>query len=402
MRMVIGLGSVTLALLGTVACGGDDSFNIQPPATDSGGGPDTLTTDGGGNPDAIGNDSSNIPDSSVTCPQPQIACNNKCIDPTTDNANCGGCGSVCNTQCVSGTCPLFGADAGAPQNVGDFACVAVDSTNVYWATGQPSNMGGSVWSVPVNGGAPKQVIGAQDRPHAIASDGTFVYFGNYGTFNGSNGTIQKVPIAGGNAIQLAAAQNAPMDIAIDATNVYWTNAFDGTIWTVDKAANTAPKKIGGGGGNFHATKLRVDASNVYYTDSAGNVVNRLLKNGQGNAQPVMNVPSPGAVAIDGTNVYTMSNKNGVTTIFNSLLTANNANGTQLVTNLSFSLGLETDGTNLWWSQTTKTGTINRSTIAGSNQATLASNQNFPGCLAVDATSVYWINLGGGMVVKTGK
>lgn len=30
------------------------------------------------------------------CPTGQIVCNNRCVDPAGDNANCGGCGMVCN------------------------------------------------------------------------------------------------------------------------------------------------------------------------------------------------------------------------------------------------------------------------------------------------------------------
>lgn len=62
MRSIIGT-SLTLALVATSACGGDDSTNIQLPG-DSGGA-DTLTADGGNKPDTGGNDSGNQPDTMI-------------------------------------------------------------------------------------------------------------------------------------------------------------------------------------------------------------------------------------------------------------------------------------------------------------------------------------------------
>lgn len=49
-----------------------------------------------------------------------------------------------------------------------------------------------------------------------------------------------------------------------------------------------------------------------------------------------------------------------------------------------------------------TGEIHRVTIGGTADTKLASKQNGPNCIAIDSTSVYWINSGGGMISKTGK
>jgi hypothetical protein len=48
------------------------------------------------------------------------------------------------------------------------------------------------------------------------------------------------------------------------------------------------------------------------------------------------------------------------------------------------------------------GSIWRSALDGSGAVALVQGQNYPGCVAVDQTSVYWINENGGMVSKTGK
>ena len=38
------------------------------------------------------------------CPAGMLVCNNACVDPQTDEANCGGCGIPCNGICVAGVC----------------------------------------------------------------------------------------------------------------------------------------------------------------------------------------------------------------------------------------------------------------------------------------------------------
>jgi hypothetical protein len=38
------------------------------------------------------------------CPAAMLICNNSCVDPQTDEANCGGCGITCNGICVVGVC----------------------------------------------------------------------------------------------------------------------------------------------------------------------------------------------------------------------------------------------------------------------------------------------------------
>lgn len=407
--MRLGLAAGVLSAMAW-GCGGNDSVDIN--GADGGGG-DAQGSDGGGSDgggsDAQANDGGVI-DSGLTCTAPMANCSGNAldgcnIDLSKDNANCGGCGVVCNTQCNNGVCPLFTADAGAPQQVGDFACLTLDANSVYWGTGLPTASGGGVWKVGLNGGTPTLLIGAQDRPHGMTSDGTNLYYANYGV--GANvGSIQRIPVGGGAATPIAIAQANPLDVAVDAKNVYWTNAGDGSVWKSDKVT-PAPVKIGNGGGQGHAQYLRIDATFAYYTDMSGGAVLRVpLDGSQPVPQTVTKVAAPRYIAIDSTTAYFGSASANGGAVLSIPLNASSGAATPIVPNLGNVTGVATDGAHVWYAIPTtggqKTGSINRATTAGTSPTTLAKAQNFPGCVAVDAKSVYWINLGGGQVSKTAK
>jgi hypothetical protein len=382
------------------ADGGGPDGTTPPPPNDSGSPP----ADAGGSGDAPVATDSPAPS---PCDAGALSCGGTCVNPNTDPQNCGGCGVVCNTTCTNGVCPLIAPDSGVPPVVGDNACLTVDSANVYWGTGTTT---GSVWSVPIAGGTPTQVVGNQSTPHPMASDGTNLYFGNQGTAGTCTGSIQRVPVGGAvTATPIATAQCVPLDVVVDANNVYWTNSGDGSVWKSDKTTpnpiNLVPASTAG-----HAAYLRVDATNVYFTDTAGGVVNRVpIAGGNVTAMTTTGIPTPTHIAIDGTNAYFGSRSASGAAILSVALTASGGNTTQVVKNLATINGIQTDGTSLWFAEASSvlpymggTGQIHRDTVGGANDTVLASKQNGPNCISVDATSVYWINTGGGMISKTGK
>ena len=381
------------------ACGGTDNTLIGDGGSDSATGSD------------VSQDNNVIVDSGLTCTAPMANCSGNPADGcnvnlSNDNANCGGCGSVCNTQCANSVCPLFTADSGVPQNVGDFACLTIDSTNVYWGTGLAAASGGGVWKVALNGGNATLMIGNQDRPHSMASDGTNLYYANFGATAGT-GSIQRIAINGTVPTPIAVAQAQPLDIAVDATNVYWTNQGDGSVWRSDKATPN-PQNVVPASSQGHARFLRIDASNIYYTDAITGAAFRVPKTG-GTPVSMTSIPTAGHIAIDSTNAYVGSGSNGQYAILSVALNATSGSSQQIMPNLKSLGGIETDGTNVWYSLPTTVfpfqanmGAIHRMSISGQNDVTLVSQQNNPGCLALDSKSVYWISQGNGMVSKTGK
>jgi sugar lactone lactonase YvrE len=117
-------------------------------------------------------------------------------------------------------------DGGVPKQLATgmtppFLGIAVGPTGVYWTQ---EITGGTVWSVPTDGGAATTIAAKQNQPWGIALDAKYVYWVN----NGS-GTVMRAPLAGGPATQLASQQSQPTSIAVDSTAVYWTNNGDGTV-----------------------------------------------------------------------------------------------------------------------------------------------------------------------------
>src|SRR5690349_7731860 len=57
----------------------------------------------------------------ITCPNGQVLCGGQCVFPSSDPANCGGCGMACPgaLACINGSC-------GCPQGLSNCNDVCVD------------------------------------------------------------------------------------------------------------------------------------------------------------------------------------------------------------------------------------------------------------------------------------
>jgi hypothetical protein len=70
-------------------------------------------------------------------------------------------------------------------------------------------------------------------------------------------------------------------------------------------------------------------------------------------------------------------------------------------------GIAVDSTSVYWvnsghSGGDHVGTVMKVPIGGGTQVTLAHEQAVPNDIAVDSTSVYWVNLEGGTVMRVAK
>jgi hypothetical protein len=367
--------------------GDDGGGNGDGGGTGDGGTNDGNTTDGGGT-DSGGRDTG------AGCDGGKV-CSGICVDTNTDPNNCGGCNVPCTGgSCVGGVCNLIAPDAGTPPPVGDFACIAIDSTSVYVATGLGVSTGGAIYKVPLAGGVPRIIVMNQGTPHGIASDGTSVFWAN-----NSTGEIMKSDTNGMNAAPIAQNQTNPVDVALDATNVYWVNAGTGEVWKASKSGAN-PTRLMTGLSLNHVGFLAVDAVNAYVADLLGGFIAYAPITGAGQLTKLaQNQSRPVGVGLDTLNVY-WTNSMGGTVM--KLPKTGVGQPLTIAQNQATPTGLATDGTNVYWANSVMAGGIGRVATGGGTVTPLAMNQRFPNCVAVDGTSVYWINEGGGTISKTAK
>ncbi len=369
-----------------VGCGGTD-FN---PINGDGGG-DGASDGGNGGPDGAGLNC--MPPKANCSGNPADGCN---IDQSTDPNNCGGCGISCTGgSCMGGICSLLPPNV-KPPAVGDFACLNIDKTSVYWATGLQAANGGAIYKVPLSGGNPQLVAGNQQNPHGLASNNKNLFWTTL------SGTIMKSDLNGMGLAPIVSNQQNPIWLALDAANVYWSNSLDGSVWKAAQDGSNATKLASLG--QNRAGRLTADGPNVYFTDGqGGNVYSIPIAGGQPLAIASMQA-SPRDVAVSGNFLY-FTNA-GANMQSNGSVMKLQLGGTSMPIALAMNLGnpngIAADGTNVWWSQSEMAGTIKRTTANGGSVATLAQNQLYPNCIAIDVKSVYWINEGGGAISKTAK
>ncbi|RLB61627.1 MAG: hypothetical protein DRI90_10935 [Deltaproteobacteria bacterium] len=356
----------------------------------------TSSTDHCGNCDQPCPATALCEDSACYCPGNQVECGGVCLDVQSDDSNCGGCAHDClGGTCTNGLCPNDTLAGG--QN--DPRSLVVDANNVYWTIGNPSN---SVYRVPLTGGTPVLVVGAQIFPRELALDNGVLYWSNYGLSPAKNGSIQSYtlpntgPVAVASALDygvwgiavqgdyvywanqntnaiyresistpntpqvLTSAQGQPWDVAVDSSAVYWTNYTSGDI-----------RRMGLGGGSQHVLAtaqggplgIAVDATHVYWSNNTANQIRRVPVGG-GTAETVISalddpslVDDPSYVALDSTHVYWTNYGNG---------------------------------------------TVCKAPLGGGHVTVLAAGQNEPYYIAVDATHAYWTTLSGGTVRRVPK
>jgi hypothetical protein len=328
-----------------------------------------------------------------------MACGGQCVDTQTSASNCGGCGASCTGgTCTKGVCKLVvTADGGPAPSVGDFPCIAVDSQNVYVATGMFAGAGGLIYRVPISGGAPQIILPTENRPHGIASDGTNLFWADYAA-----GTIRKSGLDGSNPTTIVPGQTSPYALALDMTHVYWNNWGDGTVWQANKDGSN-PVQLGMGLTVQALGYIATSGTNVFFTDRTAGVVYDAKVGMMGTSFASMQ-GGPTGVAVDSTDLF-WSNATAGTIVAEPL--NKSAAAKPIVMGQTRPNAVVTDGTSVYWSDqgtagVANSGSINKVATSGGMVTPLASGQNIPTCIAIDATSIYWINVFGGVIGKTGR
>ena len=233
------------------------------------------------------------------------------------------------------------ASKGAPQ------WIAVDAANVYW-----TDMTYGVWKCPVSAWGTPTMLAASSYPTFLTLDETNVYW-----MDESDITVRSCAIAGCAAATIVAKGDMSLvhGLVVDATNAYWS--LDHVIQTCPLAGCAAPTALVTESQTY-TFALAIDSHDLYWTTAApGAVLERSLADVDAGATTLVSMPS--------------------------------ANSQALVV----------DDTNVYWTDFGE-GKVMKCAIAGCATPTvIADAQNGPAGIAVDASSVYWVNILGDTVMR---
>jgi hypothetical protein len=266
-------------------------------------------------------------------------------------------------------------DGGTPATLAEHQvwpmAIAVDASNVYWAIG-------TVYKLPLSGGTPVSLIPTDVltsmtiTPHSLAVDGDSVYWTQPGLSNDDVATVMKVSIDGGTPVTLASVPDSdPYGIAVDRENVYWANGADSMGRRVMKVSIDGGEPITLASGSGSTFGFGIDATHAYWTAFVGTASSAVMKVPLAGGTPVMlatGTAQPMDLALDGVSVY----------------------WTNASTSQTFA---GTPGTD---------GTVMAVPRVGGDADTLGPDQQEPGGIAANGTTVCWTNTGTGQGTGTVK
>jgi hypothetical protein len=331
-------------------------------------------------------------------------CNGSCVDPLTDDDNCGTCGVRCGptSTCQYGKCgpPVVNFLPAAPGCGG--IDLAIQGDTLYWTDAGHL----SVNSRPLAGGVPRMIAFPEKSPKMITVAGSTVFWVY------ADQTIRKW-VAGGTPTDVVSVTSpiGGLTVSLDgatvyfssSTNVYSVPATGGTPTVVTMELHGGiPRALALSGNRLaYPTELNGDVdiatilagqpSTCGKDDGNGNIINfacNRLARSQGELfeEQIFALPGGRVVWADGANLKAETSPSDANTFIPFDVITSTLNN-------SIS-GLAGNGMNLYFGESSPGdgtgGVVYHSTMAPNQTALrIARGQNNPRSLAIGPAKVYW-------------
>ena len=292
----------------------------------------------------------------------------------------------------------LGSIAGSGELDHTAAPVRIEDCSIFPQTHTCETSDTSVWTEilgAIHTSRPRGALASGlSVPNFIAVDESHVYWTEFA----SSGPINRVPLNGGPVTLVNAGTGAGgTGIAVDSASVYWASTSGGGGGAISRA----PKS--GGALTFLASAnqpydLAVDSSYVFWAEANGgsfgsNAIRKVPIDGGSVITVDTGGTLHGVMAIDATNVYYRYNDGFVY----KLAKVSKDGGTviDLVSGLAGPpTGIAVDASSVYWVEQ-NSGTLSKVPIAGGSVVVLASGHTNPMRVTVDSSYVYLTEAGTG-------
>lgn len=305
------------------------------------------------------------------------ACTNKCGGAP------DGCGGTCNGACAAGMSCVNQSCQSGPVTLASGLDrpwnITIDANYVYWVE---NAIAGAARRVPKGGGTVETLATGLPEPTALLTDGSYAYVLERN--GGQNGRIDRIPIAGGSPQTVVGGlSNAQNHIATDGTYLYFGDYVNGgVIKRVAKLpGSTATILVQGNGMLNLNTAIAVDAGYVYFH----NDYNRVLRTTtNGGAVSDLGPGSPAGMVAYGSFLYFVSGA----ALNVARMPSIGGSPTVLATLSHQPGGVATDGGLVFWVDFDSAGGVWSVPVSGGQPKSYSSEANTLG-VAADSTYVYW-------------
>lgn len=401
------------AVLGFVACN-DDGQVLVPPDSGSDAHADGSTSDASTDGDATvtdaadasdaWSDASDAADAQLDCGDGGlVACGTKCVDLKADQQNCGFCGHDCGTgTCTAGKCPVETLATGRNNPM----AIAVDGTSFYVLDDgtQPDALDGALVKCPKSG-CPSSVTPMTSsllNPQFITFDATNVYWLNRDQPFSKSGSLMACPTSGcgvndASRVTLVDGVGFPGGLAVDSSKLYFGDwggppTFSGSISSCAiTGCNNLPDQVMNA---YKPTSLAIDGTNVYSITNMSYVWSAPLGQSTAGTQIEHKLGADyRSIQVYGGLLYWGDALNGVIDVCPA--STCNMNSTAIVTNQQTPIALAVDAKGMYWIDDTA-GTLMFCALSGCNDSPIPLADgltDYPTALALDAQYVYWTNQG---------